>query len=69
MTIPTRHEWRPRRPDPEHRKCGRCGRTFYAGTLPRHGPERAGPYAGSYICRDCRDAMTSPPSPPSDPMF
>lgn len=54
-------DWRPRRPDPDHNKCGRCGRTFYAGTLPPEGRERSGNYKGHYLCNDCRVALKGPP--------
>ena len=63
-----RREWRPRRPDPGHTKCGRCLRTFYAGTLPPGGPERHGPFVGTYLCADCRKALKSP-APPVVPLF
>lgn len=53
-------DWRPRRPDPDHTKCGRCGRTFYAGTLPPQGRERYGRYQGAYLCADCREALKGP---------
>lgn len=60
--APPPREWRPRKPDPDHTKCGRCRRTFYAGTLPPQGRERSGPYRGDYVCRDCRaDLMPAPP--------
>lgn len=71
MNIPfsiERPQWRPRRPDPEHRKCGACRRTFYAGTLPHTGPEKYGPFAGSYVCADCRERMASP-RPRGVPLF
>lgn len=53
-------DWRPRRADPEHNKCGRCNRTFYAGTLPPQGRERSGRYQGTYLCADCREALKGP---------
>ena len=53
-------DWRPRRPDPDHAKCGRCNRTFYAGTLPPQGRERYGRYQGAYLCADCREALKGP---------
>lgn len=68
MTI-NRNEWRPRRPDPEHRKCGRCRRTFYAGTLPPDGPVRSGPFAGTYLCRDCRESLGKATNPANRPLF
>lgn len=67
--APARAEWRPRRPDPEHRKCGRCRRTFYAGTLPPSGPVRSGPFAGTYLCRDCRDSLGKPKNAADRPLF
>ena len=45
-------EFRPSRPDPEHRKCSRCRRVFTAGTVPVPTVD------GLLICRDCR-----PPAP------
>lgn len=61
-------EWRPRRPDPSHTKCGRCRRTFYAGSLPPGGPERYGPFAGTYVCSDCRRELEGPREP-TEPLF
>ncbi len=63
-----RREWAPRRADPEHRKCGCCRRTFYAGSLPPDGPEKYGPFAGHYLCRDCRAAL-APKEDPGEPLF
>lgn len=45
---PGQYEWHPRRPDPEHRKCSSCRRTFYAGSVPAPFDD------GRLICRDCR---------------
>ena len=59
-TRKSHKDWRPRRPDPDHNKCGRCRRTFYAGTLPPQGRERAGRYQGTYLCADCREALKGP---------
>lgn len=70
---PLKSEWRPRRPDPEHTKCGMCRRTFYAGTLPPQGRERWGPFKGTYLCAECRAEcraeLSAPPPCPTDPMF
>lgn len=70
-TAPPRQpprEWRPRRPDPEHNKCGRCNRTFYAGTLPPKGREVAGRYKGAYLCADCREWLKGPKDT-TEPLF
>ena len=70
--IPMTHnrdEWKPRRPDPNHTKCGRCRRTFYAGTLPPEGPVTRGPFAGSYLCRDCRESLSFASNPANRALF
>lgn len=64
-----RREWRPRQPDPDHTKCGRCRRTFYAGHLPPEGPVKSGPFAGTYLCRDCRDSLALAVNPDDRPLF
>lgn len=61
MGKPLKVEWRPRRPDPEHTKCGMCRRTFYAGTLPPGGRERSGAFKGEYLCAECREKVSRPP--------
>lgn len=54
-------DWKPSRPDPEHRKCSICVRVF-AGFAPA--PDAQGPYAGKRVCRDCRELLDGiPPNP------
>lgn len=48
-------QWRPNRPDPEHRRCHVCERVFVAGGVAA--PMESGPYKGRRVCRDCRHLL------------
>ena len=58
----------PDRRDPNGTKCGRCRRIFAAGTLPPHGPEKRGQFAGKYLCSDCRESLSTASDPHQRPL-